>query len=376
MKNHIILSIGAAILLASCQPTEETSLSKLKEKKTTFETQIDSINELLISVISEIALLDTVKKAPLVASTSIERSDFNHYFRVQGNVESDKNATLFPETQGLIKAIYVKEGQNVSKGQKLLALDNDIIANNIAEVETSLSLATDVFQRQERLWDQNIGSELQFLEAKNRKESLEKTIATLRKQQSMAVLRAPFSGVVDKIFPKVGEMGSPQSRAISVVNLNQLHTKADVSEKYLSKVKSKVPVTVYFGEGLDTISGVISNVGSSINPANRTFEIKVDFKEKSDFLRPNLMAEVEINDFKADSVIVLPSSYILQDIQGDSFIYRVEKKNGKTIAKKNILEPGLSYKGKTMILSGLTGAETLVTDGARKLVDGQEIRID
>ena len=376
MKNHIILSIGAAILLASCQPTEETSLSKLKEKKTTFETQIDSINELLISVISEIALLDTVKKAPLVASTSIERSDFNHYFRVQGNVESDKNATLFPETQGLIKAIYVKEGQNVSKGQKLLALDNDIIANNIAEVETSLSLATDVFQRQERLWDQNIGSELQFLEAKNRKESLEKTIATLRKQQSMAVLRAPFSGVVDKIFPKVGEMGSPQSRAISVVNLNQLHTKADVSEKYLSKVKSKVPVTVYFGEGLDTISGVISNVGSSINPANRTFEIKVDFKEKSDFLRPNLMAEVEINDFKADSVIVLPSSYILQDIQGDSFVYRVEKKNGKTIAKKNILEPGLSYKGKTMILSGLTGAETLVTDGARKLVDGQEIRID
>lgn len=376
MKNHIILSIGAAILLASCQPTEETSLSKLKEKKTTFETQIDSINELLISVISEIALLDTVKKAPLVASTSIERSDFNHYFRVQGNVESDKNATLFPETQGLIKAIYVKEGQNVSKGQKLLALDNDIIANNIAEVETSLSLATDVFQRQERLWDQNIGSELQFLEAKNRKESLEKTIATLRKQQSMAVLRAPFSGVVDKIFPKVGEMGSPQSRAISVVNLNHLHTKADVSEKYLSKVKSKVPVTVYFGEGLDTISGVISNVGSSINPANRTFEIKVDFKEKSDFLRPNLMAEVEINDFKADSVIVLPSSYILQDIQGDSFVYRVEKKNGKTIAKKNILEPGLSYKGKTMILSGLTGAETLVTDGARKLVDGQEIRID
>ena len=376
MKNHIILSIGAAILLASCQPTEETSLSKLKEKKTTFETQIDSINELLISVISEIALLDTVKKAPLVASTSIERSDFNHYFRVQGNVESDKNATLFPETQGLIKAIYVKEGQNVSKGQKLLALDNDIIANNIAEVEISLSLATDVFQRQERLWDQNIGSELQFLEAKNRKESLEKTIATLRKQQAMAVLRAPFSGVVDKIFPKVGEMGSPQSRAISVVNLNQLHTKADVSEKYLSKVKSKVPVTVYFGEGLDTISGVISNVGSSINPANRTFEIKVDFKEKSDFLRPNLMAEVEINDFKADSVIVLPSSYILQDIQGDSFVYRVEKKNGKTIAKKNILEPGLSYKGKTMILSGLTGAETLVTDGARKLVDGQEIRID
>jgi len=376
MKNYIILSIGAAILLASCQPTEETSLSKLKEKKTTFETQIDSINELLISVISEIALLDTVKKAPLVASTSIERSDFNHYFRVQGNVESDKNATLFPETQGLIKAIYVKEGQNVSKGQKLLALDNDIIANNIAEVETSLSLATDVFQRQERLWNQNIGSELQFLEAKNRKESLEKTIATLRKQQSMAVLRAPFSGVVDKIFPKVGEMGSPQSRAISVVNLNQLHTKADVSEKYLSKVKSKVPVTVYFGEGLDTISGVISNVGSSINPANRTFEIKVDFKEKSDFLRPNLMAEVEINDFKADSVIVLPSSYILQDIQGDSFVYRVEKKNGKTIAKKNILEPGLSYKGKTMILSGLTGAETLVTDGARKLVDGQEIRID
>ncbi len=151
---------------------------------------------------------------------------------------------------------------------------------------------------------------------------------------------------------------------------------ADVSEKYLAKIKPNAPVSISFGEGMDTLTGSISNIGATINPANRTFEIKVGFSKKADFLRPNLMAEVEINDFKADSVIVLPSSYILRDIKGDSFVYQVVKESGKTVAKKNILEPGLSYKGRTMILSGLTGAETIVTDGARKLVDGQEIRID
>ena len=366
------------MFLAACQPAQiaETDLDKLVHKRDSIQSVINEMTAELKSYEAKISEQDTMKKAPLVASTVVSRSDFNHYFKVQGNVESDKSATLFPETQGTVKAIYVKEGQKVSAGQRLLALDNDIIANNISEVETSLSLATDIFQRQERLWNQNIGSEIQFLEAKNRKESLEKTIATLRKQQSMAVLKAPFSGVVDKIYPKIGEMGSPMSPAVSVVNLKELHTVADVSEKYLAKIKPNAPVSISFGEGMDTLTGSISNIGATINPANRTFEIKVGFSKKADFLRPNLMAEVEINDFKADSVIVLPSSYILRDIKGDSFVYQVVKESGKTVAKKNILEPGLSYKGRTMILSGLTGAETIVTDGARKLVDGQEIRID
>jgi membrane fusion protein (multidrug efflux system) len=376
MKNHTILSLSVALFLVACQPPEETSLEKLIEKKENFENSIDSINGLLIAINTEIGLLDTLKKSPLVASALVGRSEFNHYFKVQGNVESDKSATLFPETQGIVKAIYVKEGQQVSAGQNLLALDNDIIASNISEVETSLSLATEMFERQERLWNQNIGSEMQFIEAKSRKESMEKTIATLRKQQSMAVLKAPFSGVVDKIYPKIGEMGSPMSPAVSVVNLNELHAVADVSEKYLIKVKPNAPVRISFGEGMETLNGNIKNIGATINPANRTFEIKVGFAQKADFLRPNLMAEVEINDFKADSAIVIPSSNILQDIDGNSFVYCVMQEGSKHIAKKAIVNPGITYKGKTMILSGLNGGESIVTEGARKLVDGKEIRLN
>ena len=376
MKNHTILSLSVALFLVACQPPEETSLEKLIEKKENFENSIDSINGLLIAINTEIGLLDTLKKSPLVASSLVGRSEFNHYFKVQGNVESDKSATLFPETQGIVKAIYVKEGQQVSAGQNLLALDNDIIASNISEVETSLSLATEMFERQERLWNQNIGSEMQFIEAKSRKESMEKTIATLRKQQSMAVLKAPFSGVVDKIYPKIGEMGSPMSPAVSVVNLNELHAVADVSEKYLIKVKPNAPVRISFGEGMETLNGNIKNIGATINPANRTFEIKVGFAHKADFLRPNLMAEVEINDFKADSAIVIPSSNILQDIDGKSFVYCIMQEGTKHIVRKTIVDPGITYRGKTMILSGLNGGESIVTEGARKLVDGKEIRLN
>ena len=376
MKNHTILSLSVALFLVACQPPEETSLEKLIEKKENFENSIDSINGLLIAINTEIGLLDTLKKSPLVASALVGRYEFNHYFKVQGNVESDKSATLFPETQGIVKDIYVKEGQQVSAGQNLLALDNDIIASNISEVETSLSLATEMFERQERLWNQNIGSEMQFIEAKSRKESMEKTIATLRKQQSMAVLKAPFSGVVDKIYPKIGEMGSPMSPAVSVVNLNELHAVADVSEKYLIKVKPNAPVRISFGEGMETLNGNIKNIGATINSANRTFEIKVGFAHKADFLRPNLMAEVEINDFKADSAIVIPSSNILQDIDGKSFVYCIMQEGTKHIVRKTIVDPGITYRGKTMILSGLNGGENIVTEGARKLVDGKEIRLN
>jgi len=366
------------MLITACQPEKsaDTPLDKLISKRDSLQRIINDMTIELKDFEAQIAEKDTLKKPPLVASTSVERSEFNHYFKVQGNVESDKNATLYPETQGLIKAIHVKEGQKVSAGQRLMTLDNSIISNNIAEVETSLVLATDVFERQERLWNQNIGSEMQYLEAKNRKEQLEKTIATLRSQQSMAVLKAPFSGVVDKVYPKVGEIGSPMAPAVSIVNLKELHTVADVSEKYLAKVQPNAVVNVSFGEGMDTIPGMINNIGSSINPANRTFEIKVDFKNKPDFLRPNLMAEVEINDFKADSAVVISSSNILQDIDENSFVYRIVEENGKSMAKKTIVEPGMSYRGKTMIVSGLKGGEEIVTEGARKLVDGKEIRLN
>ncbi len=379
MNRLIIFSLCVAMLAACQAPKEEvtnSTLEALQAQKKSIAGTIKELTTQLKSIEEKIALQDTTKKAPLVSSLKISKSEFNHYFKVQGNVESDKNATLYPEAQGLIKAIYVREGQSVSRGQKLLSIDNDIIANQISEVETQLALATDVFERTERLWNQNIGSELQFLESKSRKESLEKTIATLRKQQSMATLRAPFSGIVDKIYPKVGEMGSPMAPAVTVVNLSKLHTVANVSEKYLDKVKKNMPVQVTFGQGLDTVSGVISNLGRSINPANRTFEIKVNFKEKSEFLRPNLMAEVTVNDFKQDSAIVIPASYVLQDTDGQFYVYIIKAKGGKKMVKKTIVETGLTYENKTMILSGLSEGDLIVTEGARKLVNGKEVRLN
>jgi RND family efflux transporter MFP subunit len=310
----------------------------------------------------------------MVSLHQVSTQAFDNYFWLQGNVETDFNAMVYPEMNGRIRAIRVDEGQQVSKGQSLLELDTEVIRKNIAEVETQYALAVDVFDRQKNLWDQQIGSEVQFLEARTRKEGLEGTMATLKAQMDMGVVRAPFSGVVDDIMPKLGEMASPMMPLVRVVNLDQMYIVADVPENYFGKIKSGDLVEVDVANK-DTVKAQISRVGNYIKPENRTFEIRVDVDSKTQGLIPNQMASMRVNDFHADTAVVLPASLISQDARGKFFVYVVEPAGGEYKAEKTFVEPGRTYNGLTMVISGLSGNEQIVDKGVRRVVNGGLVRV-
>lgn len=376
MKNAIHLFIAftsVSILLVACGP--KTPLEELKKQKETILSEIDTKKSELDSINSLIEEMypDSIDLLTVSAFTVPEKT-FDHYFIVQGNVETDNSVMIHPETQGLVSKILVKEGQQVNKGQTLMILDTSILRKNIQEVETSYELARDIFERQERLWEQNIGSEIQYLEAKNRKESLEATLSTLKTQVGKGAVRSPFTGIVDEIFPRVGEMGSPAQPAVRVVSLDKMYVTSQVSENYSTSVTKDMKVRVIV-PGTDTITSTIERVGQFINPENRTFEVLVNLDNQST-LKPNMFAALEINDIHIDSAIVVPSSMIQQDAKNREFLYTLIQEGSTLKVSKSLIETGPSYGPETVVLSGLKKGDLVVSKGSRKVIDGQVVELE
>src|SRR5690554_5936161 len=237
-------AIVASVLIVACNPEPQSELEKLVAKRDSIRTVRENLEIEMLRLDALIQDLDTTLSYKSVTVLEADTSLFKHYFDVYGNVKSDNTASLFAENVGNITAIPVKEGQLVKKGQLLVRIDDGVFERNMQELQTSLDLATTLYDKQKRLWDQNIGSEVQYLEAKNRKESIENSIATLREQRSRSSVVALFDGVVDKIFPKVGEMASMQMPVARIVNLDDLYITADVSERYVSTLKVGDEVTL------------------------------------------------------------------------------------------------------------------------------------
>lgn len=320
----------------------------------------------------ELKVIDTTRRTPVVTGMRVPSSVFKDYFRVQGNLEATQNAMVFPELNGLVKSIAVKEGQRVGKGQTIMTLNTDIVNKQIAEVQTSLTLAEDLYARQKTLWDQNIGSEVQYLEAKNRVESLQNSLATLQEQQAMGTVRAPFAGKVDEIIPRVGEMATPGMPVARVVNLGQLYIEADVSEQHFGKVAigGEVLVNVRGLENASAIPAHISRVGSYIKPDNRTFTIRVDFDESRTDLIPNLVADLMINEYSSEGESpVLPASMVLENASGNNYVWILAESDRpeRMRVERRIIETGPTYQDMTLILSGLKPGELIIEKGVRKV---------
>lgn len=375
MRRVIILSVIATAILAACSG-EKTPVEQLREQRDSLRKEMADINKQIVEVEKKIQAQDTTKKLTQITVQEVAASSFDHYFEVYGNVEAPENVLLSAQTGGEILSIKVQEGTTVQKGQLLLSIDAETILKNIDEVNNSLSLATDIFDRQKRLWNKNIGSEMQFLEAKNNKQSLEKKLATLNAQLDMAQVKAPFSGVVDEIMPNVGEMASPGMPLIRLVNLKNVYIKSDISERYLGVVTEGTRTRVEF-EPLDlTIDTVVSRTGDFINPGNRTFVARIDIDNKNNQIKPNLMAKLVIRDFHQDSAIVLPSVLIQQTPAGDNFVYIASGKSGEVTVKKQSVEIGKSNaKAETMVLSGLKPGDIIVDQGSRSIKSGQKVTI-
>lgn len=320
---------------------------------------------------------------PSVEIKKIKPVDFQNYIEVQGSVEADKNVIITAETPGLIKRILVQEGQYVSAGQTLVILDADIIAKNIEEVEKSLELARYMYEKQENLFKQNIGSELQLTQAKNNKERLEQSLETLKTQRSKSVISAPFSGYVDEIFPKEGEMAAPQVPVMRLLDLKKVHVIADVMESYLKTVVIGKSVDVFI-RALDTTlyDHKISRVGKFITASNRTFKVQVDIENHKDLILPNLVCVLRIKNEILNGVLTVPNESLLQSSSGSNYVYVIRKGEKNNYAHKIEVKPGPSDEKWTVILDNsgakeqLKAGDEVITVGSRGVKEGMEVKVN
>ena len=346
---------------------KKSKLAELKKQVSSISTEIKTLEEEIAKLDPEFA--KTTKKSILITTASVRKGEFNHFVEVTGSVLSKKNVSISAETAGRILEVPVTEGMRVSKGQILARIDAESIDRNIEEMQNSLDLATTIFQKQERLWNQKIGTEVQYLEAKNRKEGLEKSLASMKSQQSKAYVRAPFNGTLETVQVRVGELVQPGLPMFQFVGESDLYIQADVSESYVGALNKGDSVEVSFPSINQTYATKVSSIGSIINPNNRTFKVEVLLPNRSD-LKPNMISVLKIKDYTNKESVIVPSELILSDNKGD-YLFVVENNT----AKKRYVKRGMSFGQDAEILEGLTGNEVLVNKGFREVGDNFSVNI-
>jgi len=374
MKKIGTLALLTAIILSCGKELTAPSKRSLQEQKELLSAQIDSLNKALNAVEKALSAVDTDQKLSSVTTLPAKKDVFKRYLNVQATATAEKDILLRPELGGTVQKIWVTEGQTVKEGQTLIQLDDAAVKNAMEELRTQLALAKTTFERQERLWKQKIGSEIQFLQAKTQKEALEKSLKGLQTQANKMKITAPFNGVVDEIFPKKGELTNPQFPVLRLMDLTHISLEAEVTESFISKVKKGTEVAVYFPALEREISARIDQVGRYINPENRSFKVSIPLSNKDRQIKPNLLANLKILTFEAEGIVV-PSSLVQQDQKGASYVFVVTKeKDAHRIVKKPIVI-GSEYAQQTYVSQGLDVNERLVNEGARLVKAGEQVHI-
>lgn len=312
---------------------------------------------------NELASMHKDKNLIPVAVKELNGENFNHFITVYGRVEASEYAEISPEIGGQIISIYVKAGDKVSKGQLLVSLNTDAIENSIKATSTSLQLADTTFKKQKALYDQGIGSEIQYLQAKTNKEALEAQLKAQKAQLRMSQIRAPFDGYVDEIYQKEGALASQMMPVLNMVNLNKIQIKADVSEEYVGEIKKGQIVDLEFSVLPDLkLKRPIVRTSKVIDQSSRTFEIEVHVDNPENKIRPNMVASIKINDYSKENAMVIPTMVIRKDITGDFVYVVVEKKDG-LVAEKRRIKTTYSYEDKTLVTEGLKAGDKVVVEG-------------
>lgn len=370
--------ITAIVMLAACGASTRQSDNKaIAEKKAQLDklkTEQKAINDKVTALEAELIKLDpSLKKenVKLVALAKLEPVNFTHYIDLQGRLDATNIAYVAPRGQGgLVKSVLVKQGDLVKKGQLLLKLDDAIFQKQIDQLNTQLAYAKDLLQRQQNLWDQKIGTEIQLLNAKNNVLNIEKQIATAKEQSSFSNVYAEMSGVAETVNIKVGEMfmGGQQIR---IVNTSDLKIVAQVPENYMESVNVGTPLVVSFPEAGKKLNTKVSVAGKIIDPNSRSFyiEAKMPF-DKS--LKPNQIAMIQIQDYAANNAVTIPVNTLQNDDKG-KFVMVAVQENGKWIARKKPVTIGRLYQDKVEIKTGLQAGDQVITDGFQGVYDGQPI---
>ncbi|MFB6457602.1 efflux RND transporter periplasmic adaptor subunit [Chitinophaga sp. Hz27] len=372
-KHYFLLPL-ITVTIAACgghsdsKAGKEKELQQLKAEKVKY---LDDVNKKIAALEKDLGVNDSARVKDVVISP-VEASLFEHYIDVQGSVDARENVNVSARVPGIITAIYVKEGQAVAKGQVLAQVDDQLMKAGIAELHTQLELANTLFSKQQNLWNQKIGSELQYLNAKNNKESLEKKLATMQDQMAQARIIAPISGTVDAVIAKVGDNAAPGAPAFRVVNANNLKVNASVAEAYAGLVRTGGPVILNFPDIQKEIRTNIGFASRTIDPLSRTINVEVPLKPDP-ALRPNMIARIRIIDYSAKSAVVIPVS-VIQYASGKPYVITAQNENGKTIAKRRDIELGRTYNDKAEVKTGLQAGDKIVTTGFQGLNDNDLIK--
>lgn len=377
---RILILAAIPVLIASCggegdAETTESDLDELISERDSLKTRLSEINE-------QIAALDTTARSnqPIVTAEYVQIKDFYHKIEVQGAVETDQNAMINAEASGTIRRVHVKEGDKVRQGQPLITIDAAVLSSQIQELETQLELATFMFDKQKKLMEEGVGTEIEYEQAKAQKNSLEKSIQTMRSQAGKTVVRAPFAGVVDEVMVSVGELASPGIPLMRVVNNSDVKITASLSENLLGKVYEGTKVELMFPSLNDTvIKSSITSRGNFIDPVNRTFRIRIDV-ENNKLLLPNQLAKVQVTDFSQKDAIVVPIGAVLQDTRNNNYVYKLVKTKGDFFNVKKIFVDVISrYDGEACVKpideGALTEKSRVVVGGAKGITEADQVNI-
>ncbi|MCF0042229.1 efflux RND transporter periplasmic adaptor subunit [Dyadobacter fanqingshengii] len=376
MKRHILILTAMTILLASCGGDEKKEgLAGKKEELAKLKTERAENEKKIKALEIEITKLDPNKAAEAkvkpVTIDTLDAATFRHYVELQGTVDAKNNVLVTPKTGGAIVAMYVKEGDYVKAGGIIGKIDNSILSESVEELKTQMSLANTIYEKQKNLWDQKIGTEIQYLQAKNNKESLERRMSTLNSQLAQTNIVSPMAGVVDMVNVKVGETASPGVGVVRIVNLNNLKVTAKVSDTYAASVKKGDEVIVKFPDLKKEYKARITFVSTTVDPLSRTFSIEANLPSGKD-IKPNMMAQIQINDAISKNALAIDQNYV-QSTEKGNVVYVAVTEGNKKVAKAKEVKTGLSYNGKVEILSGLAAGDQLITLGYQEVSDGQPI---
>ncbi|WP_273273058.1 efflux RND transporter periplasmic adaptor subunit [Maribacter polysiphoniae] len=384
----IFLTLITLLLVMSCGNNQGKSIDELisegdlkaiRAKKSEISEQQKVLEEEAKKLDSVIAKLGGEEKLPLVTTITAKNQSFVHYLELQGEVKTKQNVLIYPEMSGTLEKIYVKKGQRVSKGQLLAKIDDGGLSSQLEQLKTQAELNKTTFERQKRLWDQKIGSEIQYLQAKTNFEASENAVKQLESQLGKSTIRAPFNGILDDVIKDQGTVVSPGpgSEVFRIVNLSNMYIEVDVPETYLGQIAKGKEAVVYFPVLGDSVMTKIRETGNFINPSNRSFSIEIPVPNKNGLIKPNLTARVKLNDYTNANAILIPQSIISENASGEQYAYVSSEPNDKNeaVVTRSIIKTGKTQNGMIEVLSGIESGNQIINEGARTVKNGQKVKI-
>lgn len=371
-------------LIFSCQ-SENKSVSEviasnnielIKLKREEINNKQQEIYKKLNLIDLKLNELENNSKNPIVSTSRIIKQDFNHYVELQGDVKSEKIISIYPEFSGIINEIFVKSGESVDKGQILATIDDGGLKQQLSQLQITYNLAKTTYERQERLWSQKIGSEIQYLESKSMFEAQSKAIEQLTKQLNKTIIKAPFSGIIDNVIVKKGEVVYPgRSNLMLLVNMQEMYVESKVPENYINSITKGKDVVIEAPMLNIALKSKIRLVANYINPLNRTYRIEAEIPKNNYKIKPNLNVKLKVNDYTSEDAILIMLNHINIDSNNDEYVYKIINKDGKNYALKTIIETGKNNGNFIEVLKGLTENDEIVSEGARKITNNSEVKI-